>query len=578
MKQHAARCCIIIFSLALCACGSKPAVEPMVVSPTVAISSPSVDVFVRGSVTFQVVVGESPDSVDLLKDGAVLATLVPPYTYVWDTALEMEKVYSITARANKAGAAAVLSAPRQVTVDRTAPTVVSRVPGSGAMNVFLADEMSVTFNEPLLASSVTSAGVQLKQGANVVTTTATPDATGTKVILKPTVLPSLSATLKVVLNGLTDRAGNVLAPVESTFGAPDWQSPGTQPLNATNAGQIGRPALAFDAQGHAVAAWSLSDVTLAAARFVDGVWTSLGTTSGSVASMALDSSGNPVVAFAEYICCSNEFKYDIHVKQWAGSAWAQLGTTLDVHKNVALVEGLSSVPSIAIGPDNNPVVAWNEYNEITQYNAYVKRWNGTAWVSLGSSLNTVSALEVAVTIDSNGKPVAAFTERDGTNKLFVKRWDGIAWRSLGSALNVSALEDASRILLAPGSNGNVVVAWAESSVYVKEWNGTAWNFIGNAVIPGSSYQRGGSLAVAPDGSVVFALGETDGATPSALNVRRSSGASWVMMGTSLNVNAAKEAVFPAVALDKTGTPWVSWLEVFDLTKLNVHVKRLNRIP
>ncbi len=506
----------------LIACGGAT-----VTAPTVAISSPSADAFTKGSVTIQVAVTGAPDSVDLLKDGTLLATLPAPYTYTWDTTTEPEKAYSLSARANKAGTTPVVSAAKQITVDRTAPSLVSRVPASGAVNVFLADEISTTFSEPMLASSVTASSAQLKIGTNVVASSAALDTAGTKLVLKPTLLPALTATINVVLNGLTDRAGNALVVPNSSFNAPDWQAPGgAQALNS--ASTISAPQIAIDSSGKPVVAWQEAG-NINVKKWNGTTWDLLPTTSGGVDSMALDSAGHPMVSWNQYVCCSNEFKYDTYVKKWDGAAWVQLGTVLDVNTNVVNVSGYSTTSSIAIDSTDNPIVVWAEYDGSKSYNIYAKRWNGVNWVQLGTILDANTdqdALDPTISV-SSGNTIIVWRERDGTSfNLYVKKWNGSAWVALGAALNATNNTYFDPISVALDSSGNPTASWAEgdgtsANIYAKKWNGSAW----------------------------------------------------VAQGAILDVNPNDSAFSPSLALDSSNNPFVTWNE-----NSNVYVKRFNRIP
>ena len=147
--------------------------------------------------------------------------------------------------------------------DTTAPVVVSQVPAASATNVYLADEISVTFSEPMAASSVNATNAQLKIGSVVTPRIATLDAAGTKLVLKPTGLPALPGTVSVSLTGLTDKAGNVLGLFNSSFAAPDWQQPGIQPLdiNLAKNASISSRSLALDSSGKPVVAWTEDDGT-----------------------------------------------------------------------------------------------------------------------------------------------------------------------------------------------------------------------------------------------------------------------------------------------------------------------------
>jgi hypothetical protein len=83
-------------------------------------------------------------------------------------------------------------------------------------------------------------------------------------------------------------------------------------------------------------------------------------------SMAFDLNGNPVVTWTEFDGTSN----NVYVKRWTGTAWEQVGNSfLDVNTNRD-----AYAPSIALGSSGNPVVAWSE-TDGTSNNIYVKRFN-----------------------------------------------------------------------------------------------------------------------------------------------------------------------------------------------------------
>ena len=115
-------------------------------------------------------------------------------------------------------------------------------------------------------------------------------------------------------------------------------------------------------------------------------WANLGgaidilTASDSITpSLALDTANLPVVAYTE--------NGDVQVRKanslTTSTGWASpFGTTaLD---NTAANEAYR--PSLALKADNNPIVAW--YEDIgTSFNIYAKEWNGTAWVALGTTID-----------------------------------------------------------------------------------------------------------------------------------------------------------------------------------------------
>jgi hypothetical protein len=137
-------------------------------------------------------------------------------------------------------------------------------------------------------------------------------------------------------------------------------------------------------------------------------------------------------------------------------------------------------PSMALDNAGNPVVSWFEYESgFTNSNIYVKRWNGTSWVQLGSALDvniTRDAFAPSLALDSSGNPVVSWNEFDGTsNNIYVKRWTGTAWANVSSsALDKTLSRTAQRPALVLKSNNQPIVTWDEDdgrsqNVYVKQY-------------------------------------------------------------------------------------------------------------
>jgi Bacterial Ig-like domain/Bacterial Ig domain len=185
-----------------------------VVTPTVAFITPASDIYFTGGMNVEVAVTGAPDKVEFYKNGVLEATVAaPPYGYYWQNGSEPEGVYTLTAKAVKTGTADVVSAARVVTVDRTNPTLVSRLPADGATNVQRTDEISVTMSEPMLASTVNATTVRLLVGGAEVGSTAVLDATGKKIRIAFNTPPALPATVTVAISGLTDLAGKLNDPI-----------------------------------------------------------------------------------------------------------------------------------------------------------------------------------------------------------------------------------------------------------------------------------------------------------------------------------------------------------------------------
>ena len=496
---------------------------------------------------------------------------------------------------------ALLASCRNEPPDTAAPTVAAFAPANAAQNVYLRDEISLTFSEPVQPLSITAATINLAQGQTLISSTLTLDASGTKLVIKPTLRPDpLTGAITITAEGVKDIAGNALAKITSTFTAPEWQAPGgvaPLDLNVALTAQSTERSLAVDGNGNQVVAWSESDGTsqnIYVKRWNGSSWTQLG---GSLdidlskdavePALKFDSSGNPVVAWSE----GNGNANNIYVKRWKGSAWTQVGSSA--------VSGSfnARTPALALDGSGNPVVTWRDSLVApTISNVLIERWDGLTWVSVGPGKLDVNdsgnvdraSFAPSVALTSSGNPVVAWSESDGTSRnIYVKRWDGSSWALVGGILDANTNKDAYAPSLTLDGSGNPVVAWNEAatnsdaSIYVKRWNGAIWAQLGFGALDVNTNSTIGaglpSIALQANGDPMVAWSDFDGTSYNA-HVKRWNGGVWEIVGAlNLDTNLAQDVYSPSLALDSSGNPSVAWQE-YDGVSYNILVKRLNRIP
>lgn len=249
---------------------------------------------------------------------------------------------------------------------------------------------------------------------------------------------------------------------------------------------------------------------------------------GNSLSLAVDSSGNPVVSWQQ--------DYSIYVKRWNDTtdSWEQLGSELDVFPPT-----FAGAPSLALDSAGNPVVSWFEIVDFGNANIFVKRWDDStdSWVSLGAELDVDPNKDTrfpSLALDPTGKPSVSWLEcvPFSTCDIYVKRWDGDSWVQLGNTINnVNGLLDDDRPSLEVDSAGNPIVSWTEwdgdsRDVHVKRWN--------------------------------------------------DSNDSWVQLSNSLNI-LSNGAALPSLALDSLGNPVVAWVENFEYLFVKRYVTTLPTI-
>jgi Bacterial Ig domain len=203
----------------------------------------------------------------------------------------------------------------------------------------------------------------------------------------------------------------------------------------------------------------------------------------SSVSLAVGPDGNPTVAWVE----SETVTFDnlIYIKRWNGTAWQPLG---NAPLNVNITEDASDL-SLALEASGNPVVAWIEpSNSRRFFSVHVKRWNNGAWEALGTTVNADRlAYDLSLAIDGNDTPMIAWGGETsmGSVAINVKRWNANKpdWEAVGTALNVN---DGYEPALTIDESGNPVVAWSEyppaslGRIHVKRWGANAWGFLENS--------------------------------------------------------------------------------------------------
>jgi uncharacterized repeat protein (TIGR02543 family) len=319
--------------------------------------------------------------------------------------------------------------------------------------------------------------------------------------------------------------------------------------------------------------------------------------------------------------------------------------------------GITFPFSLAVGSDSRPTVAFlasalTGTTDVTTtpavlegfLQAFVRRWNGSAWAFVGSDYAgagvtdgsvgastarsfatsegsaVIHSVETpALTLDASGEPVVAFTyitEIDGVltenTDIYVARWNGTAWVSVGSAVppgdgaagrggpgGVSNSAGGSlNPSIATTPAGGFALAWEETPagagalyVWVRVWNGSAWVELGGSATDSGFTEPDTTngvpqIAVGPDGRPVVAWNALTPSLPAAqIFVLRWDGVdTWREPGLHAASDAgisdaAIEALAPALALTPAaGVPIVAWLDARDPGSAQVFLRRLDAGP
>lgn len=261
------------------------------------------------------------------------------------------------------------------------------------------------------------------------------------------------------------------------------------------------------------------------------------------------------------------------VKRLDGATWTTVGGTINNDPTK-----LANPPSLAnVGGD--PYVAWNE-GGATVLNVFVKRFDGTNWVSVGPSVNSdTTHVGAEPSIASfQDAPWVAYPEGNGSgNQAFVrvKRFDGATWVQMGGTLNSDPVKLPQGVRMT-SVGGAPYVTWFEGppaghqDVRVSRFDGANWVAVGGALnlVPTDNAVR---PTIADIGGVPY-VAWREGAFPEQIRVARFDGTNWVPVGGSLNVDPSKPATSNPTIVNVAGAPWVTWSESTGAVA-NARVKR-----
>ncbi|HHT9126786.1 MAG TPA: hypothetical protein ACFYD6_13370, partial [Candidatus Brocadiia bacterium] len=144
-------------------------------------------------------------------------------------------------------------------------------------------------------------------------------------------------------------------------------------------------------------------------------------------SLALDSSGNPHIAWQDY----SGGDWEIYYAYWDGDSWETYGganTGGGVSNNV----NNSWSPSLALDSSDNPHIAWEDISggDAEIYYAY---WNGSNWVTYdgantggGVSNNANDSVIPFLSLDSSGNPHIVWhdwSDQSGDSEIYYRYWN-----------------------------------------------------------------------------------------------------------------------------------------------------------
>ena len=272
--------------------------------------------------------------------------------------------------------------------------------------------------------------------------------------------------------------------------------------------------------------------------------------------IAVNAQNRPVVAFVEEVLGtpvggSTPFEDKLYVKRWDGAQWVQLGGSLNTGNNDVTYQ-----PHVALDASGNPVVAWSERNKLSLVDeAYVKRWNGASWDSLGGLLNNLASQltrNQGVIVDAGGNPVVALSYLNAMTQFDtrVMKWDGVsaAWVQLGSTLLDAFVHD----LKNNPADGNPVAVYQDSvnPLFAARWDGATWASLGIGSIVTTVGPVASAVLAYSAGApvVVYDYNPGGGSKLAAMTVVSSA---WAQLIPGVSFDPFGNKMTPQIAVDPT---------------------------
>ncbi len=257
-------------------------------------------------------------------------------------------------------------------------------------------------------------------------------------------------------------------------------------------------------------------------------------------SVATAPDGTPYVAWHD----STSDNSEIYVRRWGGNTWEEVGAGSAGGGGISANDGDSRDCSLAIAPDGTPYVAWRD-NSGGDSDVYVRRWDGDTWEEVGAGSASGGGISdsdgdsryPSMAIGPDGVPYVAWEDGGFANReIYVRRWNGSSWEEVGpGSASGGGISDNSgnsgKPSVSAAADGVLYVAWLDNSetstyeIYVRRWNGSAWEEAGSGSASGggvsanSGWSGMPSVSVGPAGVSYVAWSDYSGGDPD-IYVRR----------------------------------------------------------
>ncbi len=464
--------------------------------------------------------------------------------------------------------------------DNAGPLIMTHSPADDGEAVATGSAITATFNEDLIANSVTS-NFTLTDSDGAVTVTASYDVGTRTASLTPEksmkMLENHTATLT---RDISDLSGNAYLGSSWSFTTADGTWGTEERLDTDDTGAATQVEIATDGNGGAIAVWLQNDGTrnnLMASLYSSstgwGAPTLLDDNDNEIpnaASVAMDSSGNITVLWSQGIGLSNSLftkRYD------ATGGWDAMVTPI-TSANVM-------DPKVLMDNSGNTTVIWRE-NLGTRFIVTSIRYTSGVWdgSSVEIEFNTTDSEDVQMAMDNNGNVIAVWIQSDGSKKnVWANRYVADGSWGTEELIGTTDLGDANSPEIAFDASGNAIVVWHQNNGLASDiWfnryvSGLGWTVAEKIETDDANSAMFPEIAMDDSGNAIAVWYQTDGTQNNTVTNRYDVGTdTWGTAALIEDDNSGDVDGRPQIIMDSSGNAIAAWRQ-HDGSQYNINYNR-----
>ena len=346
-------------------------------------------------------------------------------------------------------------------------------------------------------------------------------------------------------------------------------------IEGKTASEYSGTSVALSADGNRMAVGAPGGATTRVYEWDGSVWNQLGADIngeeiggdfGQAVSLSAD--GNRLAVGAPLISDAISRVGYFRIYEWTGSAWSQLGADIEGD-----VKDDQFGISISLSADGKLVAVGASAISAAGY-VRVYEWSGSAWDQLGTTIEGETAGDhfgESVSLSGDGKRLAIGgflhdgTGADDAGHVRVYEWTGSTWAQLGADIDGEAAQDWSGFSVSLSADGKRLAVGAPGSssptpvrgyVRVYEWTGSTWGQLGvNISGEGAMDRSGWSVSLSTDGKrLAVGAPRNSGMAQNAGHARiyECDGSIWDQLGTDIDGKVVIDNLGWSVSLSADG--------------------------